>query len=197
MGKIKSDCELWLLDQLRTRGSVTTPTENPEESRAKDIAMVLQYLDIAQKFNLAHLRDEAVQLISCLDVEELEARPEYEKLSSEIVVQILKYRVQRLEKTVGKSKRKIDFWRKQSEEMEDLVKRNSREKLSVKRVLDELDVAWDIKSPDTRCIDPVHIYCPRIYSCEQCTKQLQTFMKTKVNFLLNKDANCSGINWPQ
>ena len=80
---------------------------------------------------------------------------------------------------------------------EELLKRAGRDKLTIKCALDQVDGAWEMKGSDARCIDPVHIYGPRQYSCEKCTKQLHTYIQSKVGFLLNRGANWAGINWPE
>ena len=152
---------------------------------------------MAQKFNLERLLDSAVDLVSDLTVNDLESHPDYKDIERETMVKILRKRVTTLERDNAKVSQSSESWRKKAEELEDCLKKMSREKFTIKRTLDEVSSAWDAKNCDARCIDPVHIYGPRHFHCEKCTRQVHTYIQGKVCFLLNKGSTWSGITWPQ
>ncbi len=183
MGKVKWDCESWLLSQL---DSVATSSEQQ-----------MKYVTLAQQYRLGRLLDKSVEMVSDLAVKELETHSDYADLDQGTIVKILKHRVQALEKSDAKLKHSMDNWRKRCEELEDVLKKMGREKLTIKKALDEMESAWEAKGSDTRCIDPVHIYGPRHYKCEKCTQQVRTYIQSKVWYLLNKGSTWSGVAWPQ
>lgn len=157
----------------------------------------MRYLSMAQQYTLDQLLEKTVELVSVLAVNELENHPEYGNIERDTMVKILKKRVQNLERGNAKLAQSSDSWRKKAEELEDCLKKMSREKLTIKRTLDEISGSWEAKNSDARCIDPVHIYGPRHFDCEKCTKQIHTFIQAKANYLLNKGSTWSGITWPQ
>lgn len=200
MQKLKGDCESWLLHQLAVHTPKLYPDQLKQEVAVTEetpIDQQLRYLTMAQRYNLPGLLDRAVDLASSIPVQELESHPEYDNIEQDTLLQILKTRMQTLEKNQTKLTQSVDHWRTKYEEAEDCLMRLGREKLTIKRSLDEAEAAWDLKSSDCRCIDPVHIYGPRNYSCEKCTRQMHTYIQSKIWFLLNRGATCSGITWPQ
>ena len=207
MMKLKSDCETWLLHQLHTTNttspsSPTTTTSSSSSPSSVPAQHGLKFVSLAQQYQLERLLEAAVELLAGDDaklraVEELERHPDYDAIETGTLVRILRRRVTVLEKQHGKLVKTNDTWRKKCEDLEDCLKKMSREKLTIKRALDEVEGAWELKGSDARCIDPVHIYGPRNFTCETCTKQMQTYMQGKIHFLLNRGSNWSGITWPQ
>ena len=182
MYKLKQDCELWLMHQL----SVLPSGEQQ-----------MAYLSIAEKYSLDRLLENTVTLVSDMTVEDLERNPDYENLEQDTVVRILKRRVQSLETGNRKLQQSTDSWRQKCEDLQDCLMKMSREKLVIKRYLDEVEGSWELKGSDARCIDPVHIYGPRNYACEKCSRQVHTYIQAKVWHLLNRGSTCSAINWPE
>ena len=188
MAKLKQDCENWLLAQLE---------HLPGSSDASSIDLYMRYLTTAQKYRLEHLMDTAIEQVSALNMGELEACEHYKEIEQSTLVTILKRRVQALESANAKLNSISESWRRKHDDLEDCLKKMSREKLTIKRALDEVDGAWELKGSDARCIDPVHIYGPRNYSCDKCTRQVNTYIQAKIWYLLNRGSTSAGITWPK
>ena len=186
MAKLKQDCELWLLAQL---DHLPVSADNTD--------FYLRYLTTAQRFCLDHLMERTIDLVSELSIDELERSAEYEGVEQATLISILKRRVETLEKSNIKLNSVAESWRRKHDDLEECLKKMSREKLSIKRTLDEVEGAWELKGSDARCIDPVHIYGPRNYSCDKCSRQVNTYIQSKVWYLLNRGSTSAGITWPQ
>ena len=182
MQKLKLECENFLIFELAN----ISEQEN-----------VVRYLVLAQKYNLDRLLEMTVDMTSQLPLGTLEGHEDYQLIEQETLLKIVTLRAKQLEIISDKHEQVSISWEKKCNETEDVLKKMSREKLTVKRLLDEVEIAWEIKGSDARCIDPVHIYGPRNYSCEKCTRQVETYIQSKIWYLLNRGSTYSGISWPQ
>lgn len=181
MTKLKSDCERWLLQQM---------DRSPPDDEC------IKFLALAEKHSLTNLQDRTIDLVSNMTLRDLETHPDFGQLSNGTMVRVLKTRVENLENFNVKLRSSNDTWRSKCEDVEDVLKKMGREKLTIKYTLDEIETAWETKKSDARCIDPVHIYGPRNYACEKCTRQVHTYLQAKVWYLLNRGSTSSGISWP-
>ena len=199
MQKLKSDCETWLLHQLASQEHTVQiePVKADEADQEVYRKQQLRYLGMAQRYNLPGLLDRSVDMVSSMSAKDLHEHPDFDTIEQDTLVKILTHRVYALEKNQSKLTQSVDHWRGKCEDAQDCLMRLGREKLTIKRSLDEAEAAWEVKSSDCRCIDPVHIYGPRNYNCEKCTRQVHTYIQSKIWYLLNRGVTCSGITWPQ
>lgn len=137
-----------------------------------------------------------MELAAQMPVDEFENSVNCKDLNQETVSLVYRTRVAALEKSNAKLQQSNETWEKKCQEIEDSSKKLSRDKETIKRTLDEIEAAWETKGPEARCIDPVHIYGPRNYCCEKCTRQVNTYIQSKVWYLLNRGSTWSGIQWP-